>query len=1416
MSQSDSNDLRTTLVRALREVERLRNKVASLEGASDEAIAVVGVGLRLPGGIRDLDGLWKALERELDAVGPLRDERWNFDDWYDPDPDAAGKTYAREAGFLDSIDQFDPGFFNISPREAKSIDPQHRHVLETAWEALEHAGIVPGSLAGSRTGVFVGIGASDYGAMLRQSVDGDAYVIMGTHASFAGGRIAFHLGLQGPSVSLDTACSSSLVALHLACASLRARESSLALAGGTAIMSAPETFVQLSRTRALAPDGRSKTFSDRANGYGRGEGAIVLVLERLSDARAAGRDVLAIIRGSAVNHDGPSSGITAPNGAAQQAVIRAALADAKCEPHGVDYIECHGTGTVLGDPIEVGALAAVYAKQRPKQQPLLLGTIKTNIGHLEAASGLAGVAKVIASLRQRTIPASLHSQPPNRHIDWSSMAVEVVSEPRPWTARSDGPRRAGVSSFGLSGTNAHVIVEEAPPAAATARDEAPRVATPILISARNESALRQQASNFLARIRTQRPELRELGYTLACGRTHFEHRAGFLAADLDAVEDGLTSIATGTTTSVRVTSGRARTKPVVAVMFTGQGSQTLGMGKALAEAYPSFRAAFHACNELFTPLIGRDLSTVVHAAADPDNLLDETCFTQPALFAVEVALFRLLESWGLTADIVLGHSIGELVAAHVAGVLSLEDACTLVATRGRLMQQLPAGGAMISIQASEAELRPHLDRLRGRIDVASVNGPMSTVISGDELAALEIAAHFEARGRKPTRLSVSHAFHSYQMDGMLAEFEATVADLKLRKPNIRVISNVTGQIATAAELTSPAYWTRHVRSPVRFLDGIRTLESLGASVVLELGPRGVLTSMAAGCLSPAAADAVALVPSLRGEQPEREAVASCVTQLHCLGVELDWRAYYDGGEVRRLSLPTYPWQHERHWLDRRPAAHGSTADGRYALAGQRTELPDGGSIHSIELGPGVQTYLRDHKVFDTIVVPGAFYLAIMLAIAECSWPEQPIELRNVEFVRALGFAGPDDVVTLQVRLQPADAGLFTVSLYSRGREGEWTNHANAELRPLTEAPELAVVELGGAHWSPDQADFGEMLTTMQIEWGPRWWWLAETSVLGRATVAGRLQPPDDEQRRDAPIPGGLIDNSFALVFWTPGFVFDSIPRLPFAVRRVLWSGSPELPSFAALTALQNDLEQTRSDIALLDASGRALVRIDGFATRRAPPERFFRSRAPRDLYIIDYKPAAQTPAALRTWVELGPARLFDDHHTRTRYESFAQLLAAHDRGELPSGPVFTALADDLEALDNTIQILALIQAWVGSGELADRRFVVVTRQATAVGPGDQVTGVEQAPVWGLLRTAFSEHPDLPLDPIAGSVTSRSDATASNPWRFPTTRDQDRHLRGVPAPLFWLLGFDPAGDGLAARRRSVYVPCSSRQRSASSF
>ncbi|MDX3233829.1 type I polyketide synthase [Streptomyces sp. ME19-01-6] len=876
-----------------------------------EPVAIVGMACRYPGGVTSPEDLWQLVSTSGEAISVFPTDRgWHTE----------GK-----GGFLYDAGDFDAAFFGISPREAVAMDPQQRLLLETSWEALERAGIAPASLQGSRTGVFAGIAGSDYSSVFHgASPDSGGYLMTGNAPSVVSGRIAYTLGLEGPAMTVDTACSSSLVALHLAAQALRNGECSLALAGGVTVMASPVTITEFSRQGGLSRDGRCKAFADAADGAGMAEGVGVLVMERLSDAEHLGHRVLAVVRGSAVNSDGASNGLTAPNGPSQQRVIRQALANASLTPADVDAVEAHGTGTTLGDPIEAQALLATYGQDR--ETPLWLGSVKSNIGHTQAAAGVAGVIKTVMAMRHGVLPRTLHVDTPSALVDWDLGAVELLTEDRAWP---DGgrPRRAGVSSFGISGTNAHVIIEQAPAAElGTPADPGPVV--PVVLSARTDAALRAQAQRLLE---LADADPAEMGWSLAATRSPLPRRAVILAENRRSLTQGLAALAGGERAANLVTGPPVPGR--LGALFTGQGAQRSGMGAELALHYPAFSKALdEVCAELDRHM-DRSLREVMFGETD---LLDRTEYTQPALFALEVALFRFLN---VTPDFVAGHSIGELAAAHVAGVFSLADAAALVTARGRLMQALPEAGAMASVQATEAEVAEWLAGRDGLLDIAAVNGPRAVVVSGGVHAVESCAEHFAGLGRKTKRLPVSHAFHSALMEPMLAEFGRLVETLSFHRPRIPVISTLTGGAIPAERIADGQYWVDQVRGTVLFADAVRTMAEAGVSTFLEVGPDAALSALGPDCL-PSDTKAV-FVPALRSQRAEPEAAFTALAQLYRAGVTVGWTSFYGERSGAAMDLPTYPFQRERHWYQPM-AAPGSRAGAQWRyhvtwqpLTGQR-------------------------------------------------------------------------------------------------------------------------------------------------------------------------------------------------------------------------------------------------------------------------------------------------------------------------------------------------------------------------------------------------------------------------------------------------------------------------------------------------
>ncbi|MFD5322378.1 type I polyketide synthase [Streptomyces sp. NPDC127092] len=951
---SNEDRLRDYLKRATADLKQAKRRIRELEDRSHEPVAIVATGCRFPGGADSPEALWRLVAEERDAISGLPVDRgWDLEALYDPDPDRPGTTYAREGGFLHEAGGFDAAFFGMGPREAIATDPQQRLLLEVAWETFERAGIAPTSLRGTRTGVFAGVVSQAYVPPPAEVPEGyEGHLMTGNATSVASGRVAYHLGLEGPAVTLDTACSSSLVAMHLAARALRDGECDLALAGGVTVMATPQLLVEFSRQRGLSPDARCKAFAAAADGTGFSEGVGLVLLERLSDARRHGHRVLALLRGSAVNQDGASNGLTAPNGPTQERVIAQALASARLAPQQVDVVEAHGTGTRLGDPIEARALLAAYGQGRPEGEPLLLGSLKSNIGHTQAAAGVAGVIKMVEAMRHGVLPRTLHVDEPTPHVDWSAGAVELLTETVPWPDRRR-PRRAGVSSFGISGTNAHVILEQAPeePAAEAASRTRPEPgvsgtsgaaevpATPWLLSARTEEALRRQAERLLARLDERAPSPEAVGRTLALGRAHLRHRAAVLPGGRDGARTALADLAAGRP-SGRLVRGRAAERPVTAFLFTGQGSQRAAMGRALYESRPEFRSALDEIGEAFGTPLGRPLVPLLLADEDSAEaaLLERTEFAQPALFALELALFRQLARVLPEPEWVAGHSIGGITAAVAAGVLSLEDAAVLVTARGRLMQEQPSGGAMLACEASEQEVLALLEEYDGRVGLAAVNGPASVVVSGDADAVTEIAAALTVWRRRTSRLRVSHAFHSHHMDGALEPLRAVVAGLAFRPPALRIVSDLTGQPLDFDDLRRPAYWADQLRSPVRFGTALGTLYEAGVTAFVEVGPDAVLAPMVAAA-QPDSTPAPVVTPTLVRDRPAEASLAEALTRLHVAGVEVDWRAWLGGPAGTRADgdadLPTYPFEHVPYWW---PARAG-TVRGTPAVPEPSPEAP---------------------------------------------------------------------------------------------------------------------------------------------------------------------------------------------------------------------------------------------------------------------------------------------------------------------------------------------------------------------------------------------------------------------------------------------------------------------------------------------
>ena len=1334
--------LAEALRNALKETERLRRSNRRLSEAASEPIAIVGMACRYPGGANSPAALWELLRDGVDAISDFPGDRgWDIESIYDPDPSVPGTCSTREGGFVDDVAGFDADFFGISPREAQGMDPQQRLLLETSWEALEGAGMDPRSLRRTPVGVFVGVMSQEYG-------EPELEIVPGMTSSIVSGRIAYTLGLEGPAISIDTACSSSLVALHLACGALRGGECSLALAGGATVLVTPDPLVMFSRQRALAPDGRCKAFAEGANGLGWGEGAGLLALERLSDAEANGRDVLAVIRGSAVNQDGASNGLTAPNGPSQERVIRRALANAGLEPGDIDAIEAHGTGTPLGDPIEAGALLVTYGRER--KRPLWLGSVKSNIGHTQGAAGVAGVIKTVLAMREGLLPRTLHAEAPSGAIDWSAGKLELLQEARSWRP-GERPRRAAVSSFGISGTNAHVILEEAPAAAVSAVQDTEEIPgaepeslpgwTLLPLSARSEPALRAAAGNLAATLDAgDSLAAADVARALAMSRTHFERRAAIAGHDRAGLLEGLDALARGEEhPSVATGLARRERKPVF--LFGGQGAQWAGMGLELIEASPRFAASMGACEEALSPHVEWSLDAVLREREGA--WLERVDVVQPALFAVMVSLADLWRSLGVQPAAVVGHSQGEIAAACVAGALSLEDAARIVASRARAMTKLAGHGGMLWLSAPVDWLRSRLEDFDGLVSLAAINGPSSLVVSGEPTALVELAGDCEREGRQTRPVAVDYAAHSAQVDALKDELLEAFAPISPRSGEIPFHSTVTAGRLDGTEL-GPAYWFLNLRETVLFDPVLRSLLERDSRAFIEVAPHPVLAYGARETIEDTLdeAEAAAVFGALRRDDGGASRFALVLAEAHANGVALDWEALFGGPGGAPVSLPTYPFQRRRYWPaalsgDSDPRSLGQEAAEHPLLGAEISLAADGGLVFTGRLSRESQRWLLDHRVDGVATVPASVWVELALTAAAAVECELVEELELADQI-ALAEAG---AVQLQVRIGAAgEDGTRALAIHWRREpssedEEQWHMVTRATLRPGGEEEATAA-----ASWPPPEAEsldpdsLGDQLAARGVELGEafdclRRAWRKDGSLFAELEL-GEEQAPAGYRLHPALLQAALL---CACAEGEAGR-----PELPVALARVSLrpGGNPATLRIAIAP------EGEGSSFLLADREGRPLGELSGLRTRVLERSELAGARAGRGLLGLDWvelqEPAAERGERLALLGDSGLPGL-----GAKRHPDLDSLLAA------ASPPTLVATdcsaGDDAPASppaaarEGARRALELLQRWVTEPGLADARLALVTRGAVATAEGEDADPAAAA-LWGLVRSAQAEHP----------------------------------------------------------------------------
>ena len=1379
----------------------LKERFDSLEQERREPLAIVGMGCRFPGRADSTAKFWRLLHEGVDAIREVPVERWDLDSIYDPQPGKPGKICTRYGGFLEDVDQFDPGFFGVSPREATSMDPQQRLLLEVVWEALEDAGQSPAGLSETQTGVFVGVSGSDY---LHEMLQGDPndldiYVATGGAHSTASGRISYLLGLRGPSVSIDTACSASLVAFHLACQSVRTKESKIAIVAGVNLILKPEVTMALSRSQMLAPDGRCKAFDASGDGFVRSEGCGVVVLKRLSDAVANHDNILALVRGTAANQDGRSGGLTAPNGPSQEAVIQAALAAAGVEPAAVDYIETHGTGTSLGDPIEVRALGNVFSLKRDAQRPLTIGSVKTNLGHLESAAGIAGLIKTVLALQHEEIPPSLHFKNPSPHISWDQLPIRVAVQPTPWK-RGSRPRLAGVSSFGFSGTNVHAVLEEAPQQAALDQRQ-DRPAHIYTISAKSEAVLLENVKRHLGAVRTE-TSLANICFTANAGRTHYSHRLACVAHSCEELVEQLQAFVEGELAPGVVhgqVQGSAATE--VVFLFPGQGAQFPGMTRGLYQSEPVFRAALDKCSQALEGVLKKPLLDVIFSGSEETAIHDPE-YAQPANFAVEYAVSEMWRSWGVTPSTVVGHSLGEFGAACVAGICDPVEAIRLVATRGRLMQELPPNGAMAAVYAPEQWVAEKLAELGETASICAMNHPEQTVISGPH-AKVEAAFRFlEPQGVKVEWLRAYHGYHSREMQPLVEELVSAAEKVQYRLPQLQFFSTLTGKLLPPGETLDADYWGRQVVEPVRFVAAVESLRELHYKVFLDTGPAPVLGGNGRHCYPQGT-----WLATLRPSRDDWDQILEALCGLYAAGVPIDWEAFHRGCQHQRIALPAYAFDRQSYWIlepERaqpariRAAGAGAAVD---ALLGIRLDHPIPTFETSVDRMriPG----LGAHKIGQTEVVPGPVYFEMALAAASQGLGPGRYQVEDLALNEALLFDNSEQVIQAIVTQDADQAGTFQLcSPANGGDSGHWRRHAVARLRPapITQAWDLELEQVRERCATPASLDsLRGQLKTLAVEIPALDFvdgaWRGSSEVLTHLSLGSEQAKKGCNYHFD-PVAVDAALLSFAVLLSAEN---DGVSEGSFflaSVDRVLVQEQPgdKLWSYARLTSSEEGPAKSRTgDLFLYSETGRPVAVLNGLHFKQASkviqataqPE----ERVEEDwLYLLQWERTAAQPGPLgpqdvaaatpanwivfaaaddagraiseslrrrgqvRATVMPGEAYSVDGSHYTIdprSAEDFERAIREASRGA-PSEIAYlwgmdgsAVSADDgaVGAVTEACLSLSRLVAGAVAGKTGARIWVV-TRGAQAVGNTGRPLACVQSALWGLGRAAALEESDL--------------------------------------------------------------------------